>query len=211
MAANCPLCGRHLTVEETRDRKNTAITPNGTEIVICSDCGRRKRELERTLKRYGATSPRQINLFKTSDNAELIELIKREQKLKESTEPPKTDEHGCLIGVEVWDPDLHQCVKIKEPEAPMPEKDAHGCLVGVEEWNDDLHQCIKIGKHPPTKEQVVVPYQPAPAIPVQPVVPVGPITVEQKVAALNDEIAKIQKQIAFIFGLLGQKMENVGR
>lgn len=39
-------------------------------------------------------------------------------------------------------------------------------------------------------------------IPAQPVVPVGPITIEQKVAALNDEIAKIQKQIHYIFGLL---------
>ena len=45
---------------------------------------------------------------------------------------------------------------------------------------------------PPTREQ----------IPAQPVVPVGPITIEQKVAALNDEVAKIQKKIHYILGLL---------
>jgi len=71
-----------------------------------------------------------------------------------------------------------------------PEKDEHGCVVGEEEWNEDLHQCVKIEK--PTREQ----------IPAQPVVPVGPVTVEQKVAAIEDEIAKIQKQIHYIFGLL---------
>ena len=45
---------------------------------------------------------------------------------------------------------------------------------------------------PPTCEQ----------IPAQPVVPVGPVTIEQKVAALNDEVAKIQKKIHYILGLL---------
>ena len=75
-------------------------------------------------------------------------------------------------------------------EQTAPKKDAHGCIIGEERWNPDLHQCVKITK--PTKEQ----------IPAQPVVPVGPVTIEQKVAALNDEIAKMQKQIHYIFGLL---------
>jgi len=77
-------------------------------------------------------------------------------------------------------------------EQTAPKKDAHGCVIGEEEWNEDLHQCVKITKPTPTREQ----------IPAQPVVPVGPVTIEQKVAALNDEIAKIQKQIHYIFGLL---------
>ena len=42
-------------------------------------------------------------------------------------------------------------------------------------------------------------------IPAQPVVPVGPITIEQKVAALNDKIALMEKDIANIFGMLGRR------
>jgi len=170
-------------LEEARDRENTAIASNGVEIVICSSCGKKKKELKEKLRRASAFSPSQIGLFKTKDNAELIELIKRESKWKEQA-------------------------PAKEPTAPK--KDAHGCIIGVEEWNEDLHQCVRIEKHLPTealsvKEQVVVPYQPAPEIPAQPVVPVGPITVEQKIAAIENEITKIKMDIANILGMLGQR------
>lgn len=167
MRPNCPLCGKHLSLEEARDRENTAIAANGTEIVICSSCGKIKNELKEKLRRASAISPSQINLFKTKDNAQFIELIKRESKWREQA--PAEESTG-------------------------PKKDAHGCIVGVETWNTDLHQCVKIEKHPPTpiKEQ----------IPAQPVVPVGPITIEQKVAALNDKVAEMEKKIHYIFGLL---------
>lgn len=148
MRPNCPLCGRHLSLEEARDRENTAIASNGTEIVICSSCGKTKKELKEKLRRASAFSPQQIEFFKTKDNAEFIELIKRESKWKE----------------------------------PAPAKESVA-----------------------TKEQVVVPYQPAPEIPAQPVVPVGPITIEQKMAALENEIAKIKIDIANILGMLGQR------
>lgn len=42
-------------------------------------------------------------------------------------------------------------------------------------------------------------------IPAQPVVPVGPITIEQKVAALQDEIASMRNDIANILGMLGRR------
>jgi len=176
MGANCPLCGRHLSLEEARDRENTAIAPNGVEIVICSNCGKTKKELSEKLRRASAFSPSQINLFKTKDNAEIIELIKRESKWKEQITPT-------------------------EPTKPLkcPED---------EEWSDELHQCVKKKESPPRKtitEQVMVPYQPAPEIPAQPVISVGPITVEQKIAALENEIAKIKLDIANILGLLGQR------
>jgi hypothetical protein len=79
-----------------------------------------------------------------------------------------------------------------------PEKDEHGCIIGKEEWNPDLHQCVKITKHTPTREQ----------IPAQPVVPVGPVTIEQKVAALNDKLAKFEQLLANLYGLVGQNYEE---
>ena len=92
-----------------------------------------------------------------------------------------------------WDPDIHQCVKDRV-EAPniLESEGAKGLLKKVD-YTKTL-EYIK-GDRGKVKEQ----------IPAQPVVPVGPITIEQKVAALNDEIAKIQKQLAFIFGVIGQR------
>jgi len=84
-------------------------------------------------------------------------------------------------------------------EQTVPKKDAHGCVIGEEKYNEDLHQCVKIEKSTPTREQ----------IPAQPVVPVGPVTVEQKVAALNDKVAKIEKLLANLYGLTGHTIEEV--
>ena len=204
---NCASCGKHIPRYDLGKWKKDGRP-------ICRNC--RKDELKDKLKRAGARSLSQIEIFRTKDNAELIDEIIKELKLKEQAtihkpSAPEKDEHGCIIGVERWNEDLHQCTKIETTPPTEPEKDKHGCIIGVEKWNDDLHQCVRIEKHPPTealnvKEQVVVPHQPAPEIPAQPVVPVGPVTIEQKVAALNDAIAKIQKDIAFIFGVLGQRL-----
>ena len=73
-----------------------------------------------------------------------------------------------------------------------------------EEWSDELHQCVKkkvktLGK--PVTEQ----------IPAQPVVPVGPITIEQKVAALNDKLAKFEHLLANLYGLVGQNYEEANK
>ena len=84
-------------------------------------------------------------------------------------------------------------------EQTAPKKDAHGCVIGEEKWNEDLHQCVKIVKPTPTKEQ----------IPAQPVVPVGPVTVEQKVAALNDKVAEIEKLLSNLYGLTGHSLQEV--
>jgi len=88
-------------------------------------------------------------------------------------------------------------LKLKEQITPTEPTEPLKCPEG-EEWSDELHQCVK--KKPPTPVKPMVEQ-----IPAQPVVPVGPITIEQKVAALNDEVAKIQKQLAFIFGVIGQR------
>jgi hypothetical protein len=161
---NCGVCGRHLSRFEMQKWQKDGRP-------ICRDC--RKDELKDKLKRAGAHSLSQIEIFKTKEDADLIDEIVKERKLKEQITPT---------------------------EPTQPQKCPEG-----EEWSDDLHQCIKIVKPTPTKEQVTVPYQPAPEIPAQPVVPVGPVTIEQKVAALNDAITKIQKDVAFIFGVLGQR------
>ena len=46
-------------------------------------------------------------------------------------------------------------------------------------------------------------------IPAQPVVPVGPVTIEQKVAALNDKVAEIEKLLANLYGLTGHSLQEV--
>jgi len=138
-------------------------------------CSRCGEQKKELKKKLRGASPRQIEILKTAANAELIAAIQRETKWQEQGAPEE------------------------------PEKDEHGCIIGVEKWNQDLHQCIRIEKHPPTQEQVVVPYQPAPEIPAQPVIPVGPITVEQKIAAIEDELAKMRLDIANILGMLGQR------
>ena len=93
-----------------------------------------------------------------------------------------------------------------EPPEPSPppkpkevELDEYGCRIGEEEWNADLNQCVKITKPTLTREQ----------IPAQPVVPVGPVTIEQKVAALNDKIAEIEKLLANLYGLTGHSIEEI--
>jgi len=43
-------------------------------------------------------------------------------------------------------------------------------------------------------------------IPAQPMVPVGPVTVEQKIAAMNDELAKFGRLLANLYGLTGHPM-----
>jgi len=172
---NCALCGRHLDRRDAGKWKKDGRP-------ICRNC--RKDELKDKLKRAGAHS------------------LSQEQA---APKEPEKDEHGCIVGVEEWNDDLHQCTKIETTPPTEPEKDGHGCIIGVEKWNDDLHQCVRIEKHPPTQEQVVVPYQPAPEIPAQPVVPVGPITIEQKIAAIEDELAKMRLDIANILGMLGQR------
>ena len=83
---------------------------------------------------------------------------------------------------------------LREQATPTGPTQPQKCPEG-EEWSDELHQCVK--KKPPTPVKPMVEQ-----IPAQPVVPVGPITIEQKVAALNDEVAKIQKKIHYILGLL---------
>ena len=71
-----------------------------------------------------------------------------------------------------------------------------------EEWSDDLHQCVK--------KKVTTPAKPiTEQIPAQPVVPVGPITVEQKIAALNDKVAEIEKLLANLYGLTGYSLQEV--
>lgn len=154
---NCGLCGRRMSRFEIAKWKKDGRP-------ICRNC--RKDILRKDVEK---ATPSQIEALKIrTHDAALIEELVKETKLKEQAT-------------------LHKPV--------APKKDEHGCVIGVEKWNKDLHQCVKIEKHPPTREQ----------IPAQPVVPVGPVTIEQKVATLNDEIAKIQKQIAFIFGVLGQR------
>ena len=146
MRTNCPLCGHRLSVEELRDRENTIIAPNGVEIVICSRCGERKKELE---KKVRGASPKQLEILTTKSNESLIDAILRERAAEQAAPialtPPKKDEHGCVIGREKWNLDLHQCVKI-EFEKPK-------CPPGTV-WNDDLHQCVKIEQATPTEEHV---------------------------------------------------------
>jgi len=193
---NCALCGKRLSRFEMGKWQKDGHP-------ICRDC--RKEELREIVEKASAS---QIEVLKLRANdTDLIEELLKEGKLKEQAAPkePEKDEHGCIIGVETWNTDLHQCTKIETTPPTEPEKDEHGCIIGVEKWNTDLHQCVRIEKHPPTQEQVVVPYQPAPEIPAQPVVPVGPITVEQKIAAIEDELAKIRLDIANILGMLGQR------
>ena len=149
---NCASCGKHIPQSELDKWKKDGRP-------ICRSC--RKEELRENVEK---ASPSQIKFLKLdTDDADLVDEIIKERKLKEQATPTK-------------------------PTKPQK------CPEG-EEWNDDLHQCVKIEKAPPTREQ----------IPAQPVVPVGPVTIEQKVAALNDEIAKMQKHIAFIFGVIGQR------
>lgn len=189
MITNCPLCGRRLSVEAIRERKNTIIFPNGIEVVICEDCGKKKKELE---EKVAKASPRQIKVLKTKANESLIDAIQRESKLKEQKMPIKpTKKQPCPPGTK-WSDDVHQCVKVELKKSPCPPG---------KEWNDDLHQCVKIVKPTPKKQGVKE------QIPAQPVVPVGPVTIEQKVAALTDEVAQIKKLLANLYGFLGRKME----
>ena len=87
---------------------------------------------------------------------------------------------------------------LREQTTPTKPTQPQKCPEG-EEWNEDLHQCVKIVKPTPTKEQ----------IPAQPVVPVGPVTIEQKVAALNDKIAEIEKLLSNLYGLTGHSLQEV--
>jgi len=134
---NCPLCGVRLSVEARRDRKDTIIFPNAVEVVICENCGSKKTALAERLK---GASLSQMKILITKDNASLVDAILRERRLTEQSTPtgPKKDEHGCIIGVEEWNEDLHQCTKI-EFEKPK-------CPPGTV-WNPDLHQCVKITKY----------------------------------------------------------------
>jgi hypothetical protein len=51
-----------------------------------------------------------------------------------------------------------------------------------------------------TREQV---HLPAPQVPARPVVPVGPITVEQKIDALQAAVTELERQMANVLGMLG--------
>lgn len=50
-----------------------------------------------------------------STTVHLWENVAKKLKEQQTPEAPKKDEHGCIIGVEEWNPDVHQCVKIITP------------------------------------------------------------------------------------------------
>lgn len=106
---------------------------------------------------------------------------RRKEKLREQAFKKK-----CPKGSH-WDVDLHQCIKDKVPAPKILETEAAKSL-------------LKKAKATKTIGE---------QIPAQPVVPVGPVTIEQKVAALSDEVAEIKKLLANLYGLTGHSIEEV--
>jgi hypothetical protein len=104
-------------------------------------------------------------------------------------------ERVCPKG-KYWDIDTHQCVPDRVEAPNILESKAAKDLVEKTKQTRTLEYVQ--GDKAKIKEQ----------IPAQPVVPVGPITVEQKVAALNDKIAKFEQLLANLYGLVGQNYEE---
>jgi hypothetical protein len=96
-----------------------------------------------------------------------------------------------------WDIDTHQCVPDRVEAPNVLESKAAKDLVEKAKQTRTLEYVQ--GDKAKIKEQ----------IPAQPVVPVGPITIEQKGAALNDKVAEIEKLLANLYGLTGHSLAYV--
>lgn len=132
-------------------------------------------------------------------------------KTREQTEKPFRKK--CPKGSH-WDDDLHQCVKdrvptpkIEEQKAAKKLKDAikHGKTYAYVTGNREKPPEGLLGslnRRSLTKSQEQV-HLPAPQVPARPVTVVGPITVEQKIDALQAAVTELERQMANVLGMLG--------